>query len=53
MRERLNGVLAAITAVLCSAEWQTENPSEIVVDKDHPDVDSTRDAQSTLGVSRV
>ena len=53
MRECLDGVLAAVATVLGSAERQTQDAPEIVVDEDHTDIDSTRHAQGTLGVARV
>src|SRR6201987_1487559 len=40
VRKRLDGVLAAVATVFGSAEWQTEEAPEIVVDQKHPDIDA-------------
>jgi hypothetical protein len=37
-------MLAAVATMLGPPEWQTEEAPEIVIDEDHPDIDSTRHA---------
>jgi hypothetical protein len=46
-------VLAAIAAVFGSTERQAQKHSEVIVDENHADVDSTRNAKGTLRVVRV
>src|ERR1700683_92667 len=53
MGQGLDRVFATVATVFGSAERQAQEPSEVVVNQNHADVDSPCDAKSTLGVSSV